>query len=111
MPSAAPTRMYARQSYFNSQTERRVHIISVPLITALLDQPRYSIADPRLAPPAPPRPAPAPKRETTGRAGRPKGSLHVKQQDDNDPLLAALWDADDINAPLPVNLAELERRR
>jgi hypothetical protein len=101
--------MFARSFTYNGQGQRRRRVVSVPLIRALLDQPRYSLHDPRIAPPATPRPAPKPKRETTGKQGRPRGAMfHVERE--RDPLAEALWAATNLDDPLPADFDELVRR-
>ena len=108
---AAPARMYLSVTHLNSQTEVRSRVIALPLITALIEPGgRYTLADPRDPLPAPPRPALKPPPSTSGRQGRPRGAMFHVERDADDPLLAALWGADDINDPLPADLGELERR-
>ena len=51
-----PARMFARSFYYNSRAQRRLRVVALPLIRALIEPGgRYSTSDPRRAPsPAPP---------------------------------------------------------
>ena len=73
MPTTVvPARMFARSFFWNSQAVRKRRVVSVLLIRALLDEPRYSIADPRDRPAAPPRHTPPKPKATSGKPGRPR---------------------------------------
>jgi hypothetical protein len=78
--------MFARVPYFNGQGKRRLRVVTVPLISALIEPgSRYSIADPRLAPPAPPRRTPKPPPSSSHRVGRPRKVFHVPHPE-HDPV-------------------------
>ena len=81
--TAVPARMFVRVPYFNGQGQRRLRVVTVPLVAALVEPgSRYSIADPRI-PPAPSRPTPqSPKPPSSNhfQGGRPRGAMfHVKR--------------------------------
>jgi hypothetical protein len=52
--SSTTASMFARVPYFTGKTRVRSRVVSVPLITALIEPgSRYSLTDPRVAPPTP----------------------------------------------------------
>jgi len=93
--TAVPARMYVRSLFWNSQAQDRHRVVSVPLVTALVEpDSRYSLHDPRDPPPAPPKPPALPKSPPSrGKPGRPR-KFHVKRRDKDDPEIAKLLDVD-----------------
>ena len=94
MPHATAAFMFARVVTIGADAPARRQIIRVPLITALLDEPRYSIRDPRDPVPVAPKPPAKPPRRSSGLPGRPR-KFHMKPRDGIDPLIARLIADDD----------------
>ena len=102
MTDAVPARMFASAFSYNSQMQRRHRVVTLPLVAALVEPgSRYSLDDPRIAPPAPTR-RPAPSKPSTSssyRPGRPRGTVHAERPEP-DPLIERLVAAVELETPI-----------
>ena len=102
MTDAVPARMFARTPHYNNRAERQHSVVTLPLVTALVEPgSRYSFDDPRIAPPAPTRrpPPSKPRRSSSHRPARPPGTAHAEGPE-RDPLIERLLAVDEIDTPI-----------
>ena len=102
MTDAVPARMFARTPHYNNRVERQHSVVSLPLVTALVEPgSRYSLDDPRIAQPAPTRrPAPSnPPTSSSYHPRRPRGTVHAERPE-RDPLIERLVAAVELETPI-----------
>ena len=102
MTDAVPARMFARTPHYNNRAERQHSVVTLPLVAALVEPgSRYSLDDPRIAPPAPTRRPPPSKPSTSSshRPGRQRGTVHAERPE-RDPLIERLIAVDEIDTPI-----------
>ena len=102
MTDAVPARMFARTPHYNNRAERQHSVVTLPLVAALVEPgSRYSLDDPRIAPPAPTRrpPPSKPRTSSSHRPGRPRGTVNAERPKPK-PLIERLVAAVELETPI-----------